>query len=211
MVGAATSLAGNEGATNKVLPDLILGVTLKGMKRFLPLILLVAFTASAFAAESADAIMAKAKTQAAKENKNILVKFSASWCGWCHRMSDWLKDTDGGKMVAGQYVVVTLIVDESDDHKSDENPGANEIRTKLGGDGVGIPFFAIVDKDGKMLANSNPNKDKKEPGNIGFPVENAEISHFMAMVKATSKLKAEQLAKVETSLKDNAKKIKGEG
>ena len=185
------------------------------MKRALTLVTLLAFTAAAFAQnsqlapQSADFILAKARTQAAEQNKNILVKFSASWCGWCHRMDDWLKKSDEGKMVANQYIVVTLIVDESEDHKAEENPGASEFRQTIGGDGLGIPFFAILDKNGKMLINSNPKSKEEKPSNIGFPVEDFEIAHFMKMVKSTSKLTIPELAKAETSLKENAKKIKG--
>jgi thioredoxin-related protein len=26
--------------------------------------------------------------QAQKENKNVILKFGANWCGWCHKLSD---------------------------------------------------------------------------------------------------------------------------
>lgn len=179
------------------------------MRRFALLASLLVLAATSFAAESADAIMAKAKQQAAKENKNILVKFSASWCVWCHRMDDWMHDTEAGKLVAKQYVVVVLIVDEDDKHKADENPGADDLRHRMGGDQVGIPFFGMLDKTGKVLATSNPNKDK--PGNIGFPVEDNEIEHFLKMVADTSKLTKAQIEQVRASLKESAKKINGGG
>lgn len=179
------------------------------MQKLLALTALLALAAASFAAESTEAIMARAKQQASKENKNILVKFSASWCGWCHRMDDWMKDTEAGKLVAKQYVVVVLIVDEDEKHKADENPGADDLRHKMGGDKVGIPFFGMLDKDGKVLATSNPYKDK--PGNIGFPVEGFEIDHFLTMISSTSKLSKAQIDGVRTSLTENAKKIKGGG
>ena len=187
------------------------------MNRALPIVAMLAIAIPPFAqnsqlgAQSADFILTKAKAQAAKENKNILVKFSASWCTWCHRMDDWLKKTDEGKMVADQYILVTLIVDEDENHAAEENPGADDFRKTIGGDQLGIPFFAILDKNGKMLINSNPKGKDEKPSNIGFPVEDFEIAHFMKMVKTTSKLNSDQLKKTQTSLEESAKKIKGGG
>lgn len=186
------------------------------MKRAIAFVILAAFAIPAYAqvstpaqTASTDNVLALAQTQAKAQNKNILVKFSASWCGWCHRMTDWLTKTDEGKMVANQYIIVTLIVDEAEDKKALENPGANDFKTKLGGDKQGIPFFAILDKDLNVKINSIQKGD--EPGNIGFPVEDFEIAHFMKMIKTTSKLTIPELAKAEVSLKENAKKIKAGG
>jgi thiol-disulfide isomerase/thioredoxin len=189
------------------------------MKRAIAFVFLATLAIPAFAQISAPAQAARpatteealkaAQAQAKAQHKNILVKFSASWCGWCHKMSDWLTKTDEGKMVANQYVIVTLIVDESEDKKALENPGSDAFKTKLGGENQGIPFFAILDKDLNVKNNSLLPGDK--PSNIGFPVEDFEIAHFIKMIKTTSKLSAAELTKAETSLKENAKKIKSGG
>lgn len=185
------------------------------MKKLLAFIPLLAIAATSLAtepttpAESADAVLKKAQAEAKAQKKNVLVKFSASWCGWCHRLDDFLTKTDIGKKVKSQYVVVTLIVNESADHKDLENPGGLDVLAKLGGADSGIPYFAVMDPSGKTLINSNPNKEK--PGNVGFPVEDFEIAHFMKMLKTTSKLTEKELAEVDTWFKANAKKIKGGG
>ncbi|MFM9872397.1 MAG: thioredoxin family protein [Fimbriimonadaceae bacterium] len=189
------------------------------MKRAIAFVFLATLAIPAFAQVSAPAqagrpatteeALKAAQIQAKAQNKNILVKFSASWCGWCHRMSDWLHDTEAGKMVAEQYIIVTLIVDEADNKKNLENPGAKEFQEKLGGKGSGIPFFAMLNKDLKPMINSI--RPGEKPSNIGFPVEDFEIAHFMKMIKETSKLNAGQLSKAESSLKETAQKIKAGG
>ena len=172
--------------------------------------LVLALTAtSALAADSVDTLLNNAYAKAKAEKKNVLVKFSASWCGWCHKMDDFLTKTDLGKKVKDQFVVVTVIVLESEDHRSDENPGGAELLKKLGGEGSGIPYFAILNPQGKTLSTSKP---KVEGGqNIGFPVEDKEIAHFMSMLKTGTKLNERELKEVDAWFKDNAKKIKGGG
>jgi len=189
------------------------------MKRAIAFVLFATLAIPSFAQVTAPATggrtatteeaLAAAQVQAKAQNKNILVKFSASWCGWCHKMTDWLTKTEEGKMVAKQYIIVTLIVDEAEDKKALENAGSKEYQEKLGGKDSGIPFFAIVDKDLNVKINSIRPGDK--PSNIGFPVEDFEIAHFMKMIKSTSKLTIPELAKAEVSLKENAKKIKAGG
>ncbi len=189
------------------------------MKRAIAFVFLAALAIPAYAqivapaqagrtATTEEALKA-AQIQAKAQNKNILVKFSASWCGWCHKMTDWLTKTEEGKMVANQYIIVTLIVDEAEDKKDLENAGSKEFQEKLGGKDSGIPFFSVLNKDLKPIINSIRPGDK--PSNIGFPVEDFEIAHFMKMLKDTSKLNAGQLEKAEASLKENAKKIKAGG
>ncbi len=179
------------------------------MRKLAALLLLGLLTTTVFAAESTESLLKKASAEAKAQNKNVLVKFSASWCGWCHRLDDFLNKTEAGKLVKDQFVVVTIIVLESADHKSDENPGGAELLAKLGGAESGIPYFATMTPAGKTILTSNPNKDK--PGNIGFPVEDFEIAHFMTILKKSTKLDEKHLAKVEAGLKENAKKIKGGG
>lgn len=170
------------------------------MKKLLAFTLLMAVCSSAFAADSAKQLMDAASAKAAASGKNVLVIFHASWCGWCHKLDDFLDRTDEGKKVKGALEVVHITVLESKDHKADENAGGEELLEKLGGKGSGIPYYAILDPKGKVLATSNPNKDK--PGNIGYPAAPEEIAHFMGMLKAGApKLTASDRTAIETWLK----------
>jgi thioredoxin-related protein len=158
-------------------------------------------------APSAKSVMDEAFSRAVKENKNVIVMFHASWCGWCHRMDSSLNDPSCKKFFDDNYVITHLVVDESTNRKAEENAGAYELRTKYHGDGVGIPFWLIFDKNGKMLADSKLRKDgENEAGgnNIGCPARADEVEYFLELLKKTSKINADQLAIISARFKKNA-------
>jgi hypothetical protein len=47
---------------------------------------------------------------------------------------------------------------------------------------AGIPWFAVVDAQGKVLATSEGPK-----GNIGYPDTEVEVAHFLSVLKSTAK------------------------
>src|SRR5690242_9207413 len=116
------------------------------MKKYLGLILFL-FAFKIINAQpspaSADEILKEACQQAAKEKKNVFIMFHASWCVWCHRMDSSMNDPTCKKFFDDNYVIRHLVVDESKDKKNLENPGANEMRNKYGGDNQGIPYWLI--------------------------------------------------------------------
>ncbi len=60
----------------------------------------------------------------------------------------------------------------------------------------GIPWFAILHSDGKVLATSDG-----PDGNIGFPSEPASIDHFLAMLKSTKqRISEKELATLREAL-----------
>ena len=77
--------------------------------------------------------------------------------------------------------MVKLDVKESGDKKNTlENPGGMQIMTDLGGEKSGLPFYAIVDENGKKLADANAMPGNK---NIGYPNEPEEIVAFEGILK----------------------------
>lgn len=156
---------------------------------------------------TADQVMRSALTQAAKEHKNVILMFHASWCGWCHRMDSSLNDPSVKKFFDDNYVITHLVVDESPANKSLENAGAYEFRTKYHGDGVGIPFWLIFDKAGNLLADSKiRNNGENEAGgnNIGCPANKEEVAYFLDLLRKTSKLKEDQLVLIAERFCKNA-------
>ena len=156
---------------------------------------------------SAEMVMKTALAQAAKENKNVILMFHASWCGWCHRMDSSLNDASVKKFFDDNYVITHLVVDETAALKSYENAGANELRTNYHGDGIGIPFWLVFDKNGKLLADSKIRKETDGPAggnNIGCPANADEVAYFLEILKKTSTLNDQQLAIIAERFRKNA-------
>lgn len=156
---------------------------------------------------SADEILQEAMQQAAKEKKNVLIIFHASWCGWCHKMDSSINDKTCKKFFEENYVVRHLVVDESKDKKSLENPGASELRTKYNGDNQGIPFWLIFDKDGRLLADSQVREEgaslEVRGENVGCPATEKEVAHFINVLKKTSHLDKVEEAAVQKRFRQN--------
>ncbi len=145
--------------------------------------------------ESAEQVIKEAKIEAAKTNKNIFVIFHASWCVWCHRMDSAMNDKTIKSFFDKSYVIKHLTVDESKDKKDLENPGAAALRTTYHGDQQGIPYWFILNKNGKFLADSRIHSDDGEvTGNsVGCPVQPDEVAYFIKVLKKTSDLSDAQL------------------
>ena len=88
-------------------------------------------------------------------------------------------------------------VDEQKDSKFSDSPGAKELEKRLGGPS-GLPFFAFLNANGDVIANSLA----PLTGNIGHPAEPHEIDYFMEMLKrAAPRMKDEERAEIEKTLR----------
>jgi hypothetical protein len=102
------------------------------------------------------------------------------------------------------YVIRHLTVDESSDKKNLENPGAAELRTKYNGDKQGIPYWFILNANGKLLADSRLHSDGKVTGNnVGCPARPDEVNYFISVIKRTSDLNYMQLALIQEQFSKN--------
>lgn len=175
------------------------------MKRLAAVFLFLLIAGPALFAQDkkqANDILKEACAKAGKENKKVFVMFTASWCGWCHRMENSMNDEDCKKYFDESFITLHLVVDESPDKKNLETPGANEMRNHYGGDGQGIPFWLVFDKDGNLVADSMmPQAGTKM--NIGCPAQDAEVSYFIEILKKTTKLKEDQLDKIAKRFSKN--------
>ena len=94
-----------------------------------------------------------------------------SRCAPCFRLARWIEDHHA--TLDKDYVFVKLM-DGIDEHVTEALAG---LPTK---EGDGLPWFAITEPDGNVLAVS-----RGPMGNIGFPSSTEEIRHFRRMLEGT--------------------------
>jgi thioredoxin-related protein len=117
-------------------------------------------------ANGADQIAAALKTAQA-ENKRVILKFGANWCGWCHKLSGLLKtNTELAQLVKDNYVLVLIDVDKQ--HNSDTVKKYGQ-PTKHG-----LPVLVVLDTDGTLLTTQDTGK--LEDGNHHNP---AKVKNFL--------------------------------
>lgn len=148
---------------------------------------------------SAQEMLVPVLAQATKEKKKVLLIFHASWCGWCRKMDSSLADPAVKPAVDRNYVIAHLTVLESPNKKSLENAGAQGMMERWGGRGLGLPYWVVLDADGKLLHNSQykPNE------NAGCPASAEEVGFFVEVLKKTSKMTEEELEKVRVRFRRN--------
>ena len=160
------------------------------------------------AVPSASEILELAYKKASSENKKVFVMFHASWCGWCHKMDKSMNDETCKKFFDDNYVITHLVVDEAKDKQNLENPGAVDLRTKYNGDGVGIPFWLVFDKDGTLLSDSKMRKEGEgadKGANSGCPASEEEVAFFISVLKKTSSINDDQLEIIRKRFRENEK------
>lgn len=179
------------------------------MKQRIILLLSALLTAGALSAqnapEPANKVLSDATTQAAKEKKNVMIIFHASWCGWCKKLEASINDPSCKEYFDKSYVIRYLTVLESKEKKNLENPGANELFEQNGG--KGIPYFLVFDKSGKLLADSKMDVKGKDGqlkrSNMGCPAADEEIAAFVDILKKTSKISESQTEAIYKRFRQN--------
>ena len=164
------------------------------LKRILFSIAIVFFFYNNLSAQkSTKEILEVASLQAKNENKAVFVKFEASWCGWCKRMTANMNKEETKKMFEDNYVVVHLIVKESKGKKDLETPGAEDFLTKYKGEKSGLPFWLILNKNLELITDSFDINGQ----NLGCPASKEEVEEFIKKLKMSSNLNAGELKVIE--------------
>lgn len=141
------------------------------------------------AAQVRDAAFARAKA----EGKRVFLHHGAPWCGWCHRLENWMAQPDVAALLGKEFVDLKIDTDRM-------TGGAEMLAAQQLAAGVkkasGIPWFVFCDADGKVLATS-----EGPEGNTGFPYQDPEIAHFGKMLElARAKLTDADIAALCASL-----------
>ena len=161
------------------------------MRKYCLFLLTFVFSVSILFAQStpsADEVLKTAFEQAVKENKNVFLIFRASWCGWCRAMDSAMQDPSVASYFSDNYIITHLDVFERAGKENLENAGAEEILAAHEGTDKGVPFWMVLDKDGKTLADS-----QVKPGvNSGCPLKKEEVEYFIQVLEKTSKINQSQ-------------------
>jgi len=165
------------------------------------------FYSYAQTAPASGKILAAAYQKATREKKKVFLMFHASWCGWCHKMDDAMNDPSCKQLFESQYVIAHLDIDETGEQKKLENKGADLVRKRYHGEKAGLPFWLVLDKNGKLLGDSFIRKEGQSldtPGeNIGCPAEENEITAFIQVLKKTSTLNDDELQVIAERFRKN--------
>ena len=120
-------------------------------------------------------VLAAALETAKQQHKRVFLHFGAPWCGWCHKLEDWMAQPAIAALLSKDFVDTKI---DNDRMVSGKDVYAAQLAA-AGKKAGGIPWFVFLDHDGKVLAHSNGPK-----GNTGFPAQPAEIEHFVAMLQS---------------------------
>ena len=135
----------------------------------------------------AQSMVEEALAKAKRENKRVLWQHSGAFCGPCILLSRYLDKHR--ELIEKDYVWVK--VDRRYAH-------GQEMVDKYRSEEGGIPWFVIMDADGKPLITST-----SDEGNIGYPSSANGRAHFEKMLRETAqRLKNEEIEKLLETLKD---------
>lgn len=177
----------------------------------LTLVLVVAFcglgNAQTQSAEGGPLVLGQALHNAAKSNKQVFLMFKASWCGLCKKLQKIMNEPDVKPLFEAHFIIENLVVFESKKNKHLENPGAAEILEGFKGTDSGIPYWVILNTEGKLLANPKLNAGKAvligSGANIGCPTSEAEIEGFIYKLQHTTTMRSDELALIASKFRSN--------
>lgn len=157
---------------------------------------------------SADEVLKEAMKEAKAQKKKVFIKFSASWCGWCHKMDASMNEPDMKPLFEKSFVMRQLVVMETKGKENLENPGALDLLKKYNSHDFGIPVWFIFDTDGKLLVDSHlrpegVGMEVKGKNIIGCPAAKEEVEAFVKALKLTTKLTDPELAKIFVQFRKN--------
>ncbi|HCS47581.1 MAG TPA: hypothetical protein DIW61_04735 [Candidatus Aminicenantes bacterium] len=142
----------------------------------------------------AEEVLRKGLEKAGASGRRVFLHFGAPWCGWCKRLEAWMARPDVAPPLSKEFVEVKI--------DQDRMVGGKEIKVRFpGSEKGGIPWYAVLNPDGKVLVDSS-----FQGNNIGFPATDQEIAAFGEFLKkGTNSLSQPEIQKLLDTLKEPAK------
>ena len=125
------------------------------MKKWLTVLVAVAISAGAFAADGWMTDFEKAKAKAKAENKHVLIDFSGSdWCGWCIKLDKEVFSQKPFQEYAKDNLVLMLADFPNDKSKLSEEVQKQNDQLKKEFSISGFPTVFLLSPDGKTVAKT---------------------------------------------------------
>jgi thiol:disulfide interchange protein len=143
----------------------------------------------------AKAVLDKALAEAKASGRRVFLHYGAPWCGWCKKLEAWMAQDSVAALLHKAYVEVKIDQDRM-------TGGMDGKKAYPASEKAGIPWFAALDPDGKVVATSTDSG-----ANTGFPATDAEIAAFGEFLKKSGQgLTPADIESLLTSLKAANKK-----
>jgi uncharacterized protein YyaL (SSP411 family) len=147
-------------------------------------------------ADATDQVKA-ATALARRDARRVLVMFGFNACGWCHKLHGlFASDPAIRELLAEEYVLVTVDIQAPNADGLLRDSKAALSREELQ-KGVGFPFLAVLDGDGKVLT-----AQRTDPLEVGDHHDPARVKAFLerwaAPKAAASQVLADGLARASS-------------
>ncbi len=133
-----------------------------------------------------DGLLKEAEATASRQQKNVLLIFSASWCAPCHMLQSFLADPTVQPIFDRHFVKLIIIHGEHPgDNRHQDTPGSGQLLDSLHNTDTSVPLTVILSSTGKLIIDSvRPVYGRRDiRANIGYPGSSTSIDWFLEMLR----------------------------